>query len=438
MSSLDNPLSFTQLDEWLAWLEQAHSIHKIELGLERATTVAEKLLLLQPSAKVVTVAGTNGKGSTVAAIEALALSHKLSVGTYTSPHLVVFNERIKVDGQNCSDELLLEGFRAVYEAKQEIELTYFEFTTLVGLWVFQRLGLDLIVLEVGLGGRLDAVNIMDADISVITSIGLDHVDWLGDNLEAIAGEKAGVARKDKPLVIADPEIEALLKPSCEAIGCLPWVAGRDFSATLDRKYWSYSDQSLKLDFHELPLNDLYLPNLAAALTAFAYIYQQLLAKSLSYAACYKAFETLSLPGRFQQLSQQPRVIVDVAHNEDSAKLLNRKLLELKAGGVERIVALCGMLQDKDCKACLEAMTAVDQWNLVGLPEPRGKKAAELLQKLPKIAQNNAKCYSSLEDFNEACVTHSCLKPPEVLIVFGSFVTVGLFIDKWNKEGFAWI
>ncbi|WP_223668931.1 bifunctional folylpolyglutamate synthase/dihydrofolate synthase [Kangiella shandongensis] len=438
MSSADNPLLFDELDEWLAWLEQVHSVHKIELGLERAATVAKRLDLLSSSAKFVTVAGTNGKGSTVAAIEALALSHKLSVGTYTSPHLVVFNERIKVDGQNCSDELLVEGFRAVYEAKQDIELTYFEFTTLVGLWVFKHLELDLVVLEVGLGGRLDAVNIVDANIAVITSIGLDHVDWLGDNLETIAGEKAGVARKNKPLVIADSGIETLLKPSCEAIGCIPWVAGRDFSATLDRKYWSYSGNSLAIDYHELPLSDLYLPNLAAALTAFAYVYQELLGKALSYAACYKAFETLTLAGRFQQLSQQPRVIVDVAHNEDSANLLNRKLLELKRSGVERIVALCGMLQDKDSASCLEAMTAIDQWNLVDLPEPRGKKAAELLQKLPKIAQNNAKCYSSLDDFNESCVTHSCLKPSEALIVFGSFVTVGLFIDKWNKEGFAWI
>ncbi|AOE49730.1 bifunctional folylpolyglutamate synthase/dihydrofolate synthase [Kangiella sediminilitoris] len=438
MSSFDSPLHFTHLNEWLAWLEQAHSIHKIELGLDRVKTVASRLDLLHPTSKIITVAGTNGKGTTVAAIEALASSHKLSVGTYTSPHLVEFNERIRINQENCNDELLVEGFKAVYTAKRDAELTYFEFTTLVGLWVFNHLELDLVVLEVGLGGRLDAVNIVDADIAVITSIGLDHTDWLGNDLKTIAREKAGVARHNKPLVIADSAIEKLLESNIEAIGCIPIIADKDYKAVLDKKYWSYSNQALSVEFYELPLNDLYLPNLAAALTAFSYVYQELLNKTLSYASCYKSYETLTLLGRFQFLSKQPHIIVDVAHNVDSAKLLNQKLLELKASGVERVVALCGMLKDKDADSCLNAMTAIDQWHFIDLPAPRGRKAKELLQKLPQMSQNNAKCYSSLKAFNESCVTHSCLKSSEALIVFGSFVTVGLFVDQWNKEGFAWI
>ena len=438
MSTSDNPLEFSNLNQWLAWLEQAHSIHNIELGLERVSQVAAAMELTNPTSKVITVAGTNGKGSTVAAIESLALSHKLSVASYTSPHLVHFNERIKLNGENCSDELICAGFKAVYQAKQDIQLTYFEFTTLVALWIFKQQGVDLIVLEVGLGGRLDAVNIIDCDVAVVTSIGLDHEDWLGSDLSQIAVEKAGVARPEKPLVIADKETEALLMPPCEVIGAIPWVAGREYSTSVDTKYWSYNSPKLELDFYELPLNDLYLQNLAAALTAFGYCLQELLNKNVSYAATYKAFEKLSVMGRFQKLSDSPLIIVDVAHNPDSAKLLNSKLAELKEKGIERIVALCGMLKDKDTNSCLELMTQVDQWNLLDLPAPRGKKASELLQSLPQVSQNNVKCYASLEEFNESGQQSPSLSDTDALVVFGSFVTVGLFVERWNKEGFAWI
>jgi len=438
LSTTDNPLSFTHLSEWLAWLEQAHSIHKIELGLERVTTVASDMGLLKPQVPVITVAGTNGKGTTVAAIEALAVSHKLSVGSYTSPHLIDFNERIKLDGENCSDDWLVKGFQAVYQAKGGAELSYFEYTTLVALWVYSQHRLDLIVLEVGLGGRLDAVNILDADIAVITSIGLDHIDWLGSDLKGIAKEKVGIARAEKPLIIADPAVEALIQESCQIIGCKPIVAERDYVSELDRKYWSYRSTALDIDFHELPLNDLYYQNLAAGLTAFSLFYDELCgkqcSKQLSYAATYKAFENVELMGRFQTLSESPHIIVDVAHNVDSAMLLNQKLKMLKDNGAERIVALCGMLKDKDAEGCLELMSAIDQWHLVDLAEPRGKKSSDLLQNLPELSQNGAKCYASLEEFSE----DFRLDSKETLVVFGSFLTVGLFIDSWNKEGFVWI
>ncbi|GAA4355410.1 bifunctional tetrahydrofolate synthase/dihydrofolate synthase [Kangiella marina] len=438
MSIPDNPQQFTRLDEWLALLEQAHSIHKIELGLERAREVALRLDLLTPSAKVITVAGTNGKGSTVAAAESLAMSHKLSVGSYTSPHLIRFNERIKINGEDASDDLIVEAFKAVYEAKKEIQLTFFEFTTLIALWLFKQQAVELIVLEVGLGGRLDAVNIIDADICVVTSIGLDHTDWLGTDLKSIAGEKAGVGRAGKPMVITDSASEHLLLPHCERIGCIPWVAEKDFSIEMDRLYWRYQSSCVSLEFHELPLNNLYLPNLAAALTAFAFCYETLMGKSVSYAGIYKAFERLSVAGRFQVLSESPHIIVDVAHNPDSAKLLNSKLAELKASGTNRIVALCGMLKDKDSLQTLAQMKHVDQWHLIDLEGPRGKKSRELLQDLPQMSQNTAKCYESLGHFDRSCTEKSCLDSNDALVVFGSFVTVGLFVEYWQKEGFAWI
>ena len=438
MSEPDSPLKFTHLSEWLAWLEQVRSIHRIELGLERAAKVASRIGLLETDAKVITIAGTNGKGSTVATVESLALSHKLSVGSYTSPHLISFNERIKVNGENCSDDVIRQGFEAVYKAKDDIQLTYFEFTTLVALWIFKQQGVDMIALEVGLGGRLDAVNILDSDIAVVTSIGLDHQDWLGSDLKQIAGEKVGVARAGKPVIIADNSTESLLIPHCETIGCVPWIAQKDYQITLDKKYWSYSSNVLALDFYELPLSDLYLQNLAAGLTAFAYCYQELMGKALSYASIYKAFESLSVLGRFQKLSSNPLVIVDVAHNPDSAKLLNSKLKSLKESGVERVIALCGMFKDKDYASCLSHMEQVDDWNLLDLPSPRGEKATELLQNLPTMSHNNAKCYASLSEFNEACKEQTCLGSNDALIVFGSFITVGLFVEQWNKEGFAWI
>lgn len=438
MSTADNPLSFTLLSEWLAWLEQAHSIHKIELGLERVSTVAHDMALLKPQAPVITVAGTNGKGTTVAAIEALTVSHKLSIGSYTSPHLIDFNERIKIDGENCSDEWLVKGFKAVYLAKGGTELSYFEYTTLVALWIYSQHQLDLIVLEVGLGGRLDAVNILDADIGVITSIGLDHIDWLGSDLKGIAKEKVGIARAGQSLVIADPEVESLIQESCEVIGCKPIVAERDYSSELDRKYWSYHSTALDIDFHELPLNDLYYQNLAAGLTAFSLFYHNLCgkqcSKQLSYAATYKAFENVELMGRFQTLSENPHIIVDVAHNVDSAMLLNQKLEMLKDNSKGKVVALCGMLKDKDAQGSLELMKAIDEWHLLDLAEPRGKKSSDLLQNLPELSQNDAKCYASLAEFSE----DFRLGSNDTLVVFGSFVTVGLFIDSWNKEGFVWI
>ena len=438
MPHAENTSKLTTLKEWLAWLEQAHSIHTIELGLERVSQVAATMGLLNPDAKVITVAGTNGKGSTVAAIESLAVSHKLSVGSYTSPHLVEFSERIKIDGENCQDELICQGFEAVNQGRNDIQLTYFEFITLVALWTFIQQEVDLIVLEVGLGGRLDAVNILDADIAVVTSIGLDHEDWLGSDLKQIAGEKAGVARAGKPMVIADETTKELLTPHCETIGCIPLVSQSAYHTQIDKKYWSYSSERLQVDFYELPFSELFIQNLAAGLTAFIYCYQELLGKSVSYASTYKAFESVSVIGRFQTLSTNPLIILDVAHNPDSAKLLNDKLSSLKNEGVERIVGLCGMLRDKDCEACLNHMAMVDQWHLLDLPEPRGKKASELLENLPEVSQNDVKCYASVNDFNEICKEQSCIGKNDALVVFGSFITVGLFVEHWNKEGFAWI
>ncbi|MBD3652922.1 bifunctional tetrahydrofolate synthase/dihydrofolate synthase [Kangiella sp.] len=419
---------FDTLAEWIAWLEQAHPIHHIELGLSRIKQVAERLDLLELNCPVITVAGTNGKGTVVAALESIAIEHGLCVASYTSPHLLKFNERIKFDGQSVTDAELVSGFKAIAQQQQDIPLTYFEFTTLVAFWLFKQRSLDLVALEVGLGGRMDAVNIIDPDVAVITSIGLDHVAWLGDTLEKVAHEKAGIMRAQTPVVIADPATDNLLLPEVADKQAISYLAqddylfreadqGWDFKAEIKGKTYSFSD---------LPNNDLLISNLAAALQAFTLLFSGVVSES----ALQLAFQKLQFVGRFQYLSREPLVIVDVAHNPDSARVLNEKLEQLKHRGVERVSAICGMLKDKDITSCLAHCTAVDYWYCIDLSGPRGAKADELVEKLPEFARNNAKSYHLLVDAFEDYWQHQLQN--EALVVFGSFVTVGLMLETWDE------
>ncbi|NVK21604.1 MAG: bifunctional tetrahydrofolate synthase/dihydrofolate synthase [Kangiellaceae bacterium] len=438
---MNDTQNFTQLSQWLAWLEQAHPIHNIELGHERIKQVAKTLGLLTAQVPVVTVGGTNGKGSVVACLEALSNSHQLKIGSYTSPHLIEFNERIKINGQPASDQVLMDAFAVIAQAQQDTPLTYFEFTTLVGLYIFQQADLDLIVLEVGLGGRLDAVNILDADISVITSIGLDHTDWLGDTLEKIAHEKAGIMRHNQLAIIADPNIYSLLQDDLKHIQPQVSLAQADYYYQVSDDKWSFSVGDIRLT--DLPLTDLYVSNVAAALRAFSALF----AHKVVLDKVKNALQDIEFIGRFQKLSQQPLIIVDVAHNPDSARLLNDKLLNLKAKQQLHISAICGMLKDKDVKRSLQQMSAIDDWLLIDLPEPRGAKGQYLLDIISEwqgAKQDNAKSYSQLveawQDYwqdtelnkNSQSNTAEQCKREQALIVFGSFVTVGKMLEYWNK------
>jgi dihydrofolate synthase/folylpolyglutamate synthase len=423
------PPDFDTLDEWIAWLEQAHPIHQIELGLSRIQTVAEQTGLLELNTPVITVAGTNGKGTVVAALESLAIEHGLAVASYTSPHLLKFNERIKFSGQPVSNDALIAAFRYIAHHQGNIPLTYFEYTTLVALWLFQQQKLDLIVLEVGLGGRMDAVNIIEPNVTVITSIGLDHVDWLGDTLEKVAHEKAGVMRESKPTIIADPETKSLLLPEIKEKKAQPYFAQQDYQFQEQGLHWSFNTDvgGKAFAFDSIATKDLLVSNLAAALQAFILLHTN----AVETDAVKKAYQHLQFIGRFQYLSKTPIVIVDVAHNPDSAKVLNQKLMQLKARGVRRVTAICGMLKDKDIVSSLANCSAVDQWYCLDLSGPRGATGDELVHKLPASSRKEAKSYHLLVDALDEYWQHQ--QQSDALVVFGSFITVGLMLNWWAQN-----
>lgn len=439
------------LSGWLAWLEAYQPIEKIELGLARIHKVASFMELLDFDCPVITVAGTNGKGSTIAALESLSNAQNLSIGSYTSPHLVKFNERIKINGLDVESDVISNAFDRVFSAKCELEkqlsesidLTYFEFTTLVALNIFKQSHLDLIALEVGLGGRFDAVNIVDADIAIITSIGLDHTDWLGKDLPAIAYEKSGIMRKDAVAVLANPELLELCQKAIDETLPKVLLAGKDFhyeSGANDENHWAYSYQNLSL---HIPKSDLHISNLAAAMTAFACVTPDIVPSQ-----CEKGLANAQLLGRFQTLQNSDdsanTIWLDVAHNPDSAALLNQKLLKQITGFSHdtdpdrgKVWAICGMLEDKDVGQTLGAMTTIEHWLLIDLPAPRGAKAAFLAtvlndimerQELPKVIIDT---FDTLQTAIEAFKKNA--EPEDSLVVFGSFVTAGQMLEYWQLE-----
>lgn len=424
----------TNLKQWLDWLEANHPVTDIELGLSRVATVAKAMGLLSPKAPVITVAGTNGKGSIVATLEALALSHSLSVATYTSPHLIHFNERIKINGESISDTKLIEAFSTVAKAQEAIKLTYFEFTTLVGLYCFSKEQLDLIVLEVGLGGRLDAVNIVDADLAIISSISLDHTDWLGTDLKGIAQEKAGIMRKNTPVILAEESIEELIESTLLEIQPKVICQKRDYQFFENDNSWDFQFNDLK--FQGLPYGHLYLPNQAAALTGFSSLFPQLFTtaaidKNLVKDALKKAY----LTGRFQKINALPLIYLDVAHNPASAMVLNANIKKLNLHISTNVWGLCGMLKDKDIASTLAHMTTVDRWLLVDLEGSRGSQSDDIAYELNMLMDQgklNANPISTFESVDYAMeYLQSQANDNDLITVFGSFVTVGQMIEYWQ-------
>lgn len=410
----------------MEWLEASHPITDIELGLARIHQVATQLNLKTPSVPVISVAGTNGKGSVIATLESLAQYHQLNIGSYTSPHLVNFNERIKLNGDSVSDATLCDAFSYIANNKGNIQLTYFEFTTLVALYCFAEQKLDFIALEVGLGGRFDATNIVDADVAIITSIGLDHTDWLGDTLEEIAYEKAGIARPDKPLVVADKQLLPLLAKALKEVA--PVLVTEQDAYQIDRhaSQWEYLSKSTHIK--AINNSSLFINNQAAALTAFLQLFPNRIESHVNR----QALEQAGLEGRFSKLNDDPHIVLDVAHNPDSALLLNQKLNRLKVtSDVANVWAICGMLKDKDIKTSLSHMGAIDNWICIDLNSPRGAAAEEVHD----TVENTFNAVTIVDRENIADAFEHFLEKSEsgdLLVVFGSFVTVGLMIEYWNK------
>ncbi len=412
-------MRFDSLQDWLSWQESLNP-KAIDLGLERVASVLQRLELSADfSCPVMTVAGTNGKGSTVAFIESLLISSGKRVGCYTSPHLFRYNERIRINQQMVSDEQLCEAFEQVDQARGDIPLTYFEFGTLAALVVFARKAPDVVVLEVGLGGRLDAVNVINPDVSVITPIDIDHIDWLGDNIEDIAREKAGIMRSGRPCVVGmvSPPASLLAHASAEQVPVIQ--LGKDYIyQRLATGKWQLRGA---LSFHELNppalAGGFQLQNAATAMMAVNVIYPGLLTEAI----CQNALSAVELEGRYQQLAQQPEVRVDVAHNAQSSRALVELLAE--SGHQGKTLLVIAMLADKAVAEVVRNLAPeVDEWFIAGLDVPRGleaKKLAEIVRD-----QQPDDTLATCETVTQAC--QQALQKATVndrIMITGSFYTV---------------
>ncbi len=407
------------LQDWLAYIEQQHP-KSIELGLERSREVALRLSLHKPATHVITVGGTNGKGSTVAFIEAIARAAGLKVGAYTSPHLLRYNERVRLEGADADDSALLRAFEAVEAARGEIALTYFEFGTLAALWLFQHAALDLVVLEVGLGGRLDAVNIVDADVAVITTVDIDHVDWLGCDRESIGFEKVGIARAWKPLVLGEIDSPSSVLGHAYAIGANAIRLGSDFfHETVDAGHWRWRDAGFEV---ELPTPSLAAPvQRANAATAIAAL--RALDIALPVAALAQGVATAVLSGRLQRFTLRGvPVIVDVGHNPQAARTLAGWLQAEPVPG--HTLAVFAALADKDAAGVVDALSEeISDWFLAGLEgvAGRGQGVDALAGKLSSSAASQGSRHASVALALQAA--RVCAQNGDRIVVFGSFHTV---------------
>lgn len=405
------------LSDWLAYIEQQHP-SAIAMGLERVREVAARLQIEAPAAHVIVVGGTNGKGSTVAFIEAIGRTAGWKVGTYTSPHLLRYNERVRIDGVEASDAQLVAAFVAVEAARGDTALTYFEFGTLAALWLLQQSALELAVLEIGLGGRLDAVNIIDADVAVITTVDIDHTDWLGEDREAIGAEKAGIIRGWKPLVLGEIDPPSSVLRRAYQLGANAIRAGSDyFHEPIDAQHWRWRDVAQTL---ELPMPALQAPvqlaNAAAAIAAL-----QALPVEVPATAWAQGVAAAQLPGRLQRVARDGvELMLDVGHNPQAARALAQALGTATPAGTT--VALYAALADKDVQGVVEALAGcVDQWALAGLEGARGQSAEALRARLQGTAAAQAACHGDVADALRAVLAGA--QPGDRVLVFGSFHTV---------------
>ena len=415
----------TTLPDWLAMLETRHSETQINMGLDRVQAVKARMQLAF-TCPVIMVAGTNGKGSTCAMLESVLLRAGYKVGLYIKPHFLDFNERARVLGEMASDEQLVASFNAVEAVRGDTPLTYFEFTTLAILHLLSQANLDVAILEVGLGGRLDAVNVIDADVAIVTSVDIDHTDYLGDTREAIGFEKAGIFRPGKAAICSDPVPPQSLIDHATAIGADLWLMGRDFNYSGDKQQWNYGGR-------EQRRNSLAYPSLRGAnqiLNATAVLAAlEVLRLKLPVGAqeVRTGLVTVELPGRFQVLPGRPSVILDVAHNPHAAAALNQNLGNM--GFHPYTYAVFGSMHDKDIDGVLAAMSEqVDHWCLAGLPSPRAATASELAAKVQIMLEDkpdSSEHTVSIFDDPAQAFANAMSRAGENdrIVVFGSFLTV---------------
>lgn len=422
---LTPPTSDANLAIWLDYLLAIHPT-EIEMGLGRVSQVADILGLRElGKTKVITVAGTNGKGTTCAMLEKVLLLSGESVGVYSSPHMLKYNERVRVNGLDVDDQAFIDAFTAINQARGDISLSFFEFATLAGLYIFKATSLDVVLLEVGLGGRLDAINIIDADIAVITSIDLDHQEYLGNTRASVGMEKAGIFRAEKPAIVGEPDLPTTVIESAQACGANLYRVGHEFNYGIDSSVeelpetWQYRGEINVIE--QIPLPSLPLPNAATVLAVLEHGWPDLDAQFIR-----KGIETAALSGRLEVVSEQPLVLLDVAHNPHAARYLVKQLLRRRP---KRLLALCGMLKDKDCSEVINILSPhVDQWAFTDLQTDRSASSCELNRLLTEHVADKksvkADYFDTLPAAWQALNKEIC--QGDVVIVFGSFYTVAEF------------
>ncbi len=460
-------MRFNHLNDWLTWQESLNP-EEIDLGLDRvASVLAQAGLSSSFNCPLITVAGTNGKGSVVAMLEAMAMSAGLKVCSYTSPHLFQYNERIKINAQPVADDVLCEAFECIDQARGSSQLTYFEFGTLAAIELFFKQQPDLVILEVGLGGRLDAVNIMDSDVCVLTSVAIDHVDWLGDDRESIGYEKAGVFRQGAPVVCGERDVPASVVQYAEKLHCEFIQAGSDYVVTINHSDASWDLKSYYADLSALPqpclTGEFQYWNAATAILALQALQEKKLlpvctgiydsramqeqrsgvpnlqSLKLFRSVIARALKNIRLSGRFQQIHIKPLVYVDVAHNLQAAQSLASQLKSISVDNISaesRTWAIVAMLSDKDIKGVIESVSAeIDNWCFAGLQNTsRGLSVQALIENLPDAfikatsRDNQCKILSdtvlSAKTVKQACaLVLSQANENDRIIIFGSFYTV---------------
>jgi dihydrofolate synthase/folylpolyglutamate synthase len=409
------------LADWLAHCERIHPV-TIDMTLERVASVARRMALQMPC-PVFTVAGTNGKGSTCAMLEAIGLQAGYRTGVYTSPHLVHFEERCRIQGEPVRADALLPHFERVEAARGDTSITYFEFTTLAILSLLADSALDMIVLEVGLGGRLDAVNVIDTDCAIVTSIDIDHTEYLGPDRESIGREKAGIFRPGRPAIVSDPMAPQSVRTQAEALGADLWVFGRDFNYSGDRQQWSWAGRTKRFNSMAYPAlrGANQLLNASGGLAAFEAMRERL---PITAQAVRNGLALVELPGRFQIVPGQPTLVLDVAHNPHAVAALAENLDQM--GFFPRTHAVFGAMGDKDAAGILARIgPLVDAWYFTDLPTPRAASGDDLLarwQALPGRRNVPASTHASPEAALRAAV--AAAEPTDRILVFGSFYTVG--------------
>jgi len=432
------PILFSSLKAWLSHLETAHPVG-IDMGLERISRV-KAALGLQFDCPVITVAGTNGKGSTCAYLESILISSGYRVGCHMSPHLLKFNERAKVNGEEVSDAFLLEHFTAVEHARVSLvdapTLTYFEFTTLAIMHLFTQAHLDAVVLEVGMGGRLDAVNIVDADCAIVTSIDIDHAGFLGATREAIALEKAGIFRTGQIAICGDPMPPQTLIDYAEKLGCDLWLQGRDYNFQGDKQQWGWAGRKKRFSGLGYPAlrGANQILNASAVIAALMALHQRL---PVSAQDIRNGFAMVELPGRFQVLPGQPTVVLDVAHNPHAASTLAQSLERMAYHPYT--YAIFGAMADKDIEGVIKPLlNIVDFWFCTDLPTPRAASAQDLIQKLQNlgVAVKNGSD-GGIEAFPDPATAYqkalSKAGEGDRIVTFGSFYTVaGVMAYRTNQ------